>query len=579
MLDKETLIRGYQSGRLLETIEGELSTDGAERTELASVLAALHNDGSIDLLAAFGGLQREGDNGPDFFSLRHVFEESVPNLKSPVLDVMRTVLHLYQEAGNDLAAGTILTAIRDFFSRSPELPQAALAEIEANSEELADLLVTTLVAGSAGDRSLFVSETIRLCRSASTKVRKRALYALGRLEGRPNVVGNDEIVHTLELAVASEGEGEILASTLSSAFELSRQPSADQPRLLHIMAEALAKGGDIVLHAAAQIFGFRTGELWPELLELFLDHLAKVPPANLGTLEKVDYGIANLLRNGSEEAGLSILEKLLRSEPKNLDLSMFDHAARTIRETPALRDKVVTRWSLEGEPALCATFEALVNPRTDDATELAADVAELGEAEAVRFLFAARKVIGYLFLQPTSAASFVLSLMRRVPDDTVRRKLGGLLLNPLLMNFTGSLSEYLGRRAEAEPDEIRTQVEEVVKALDKYLAALKSVGDVPALHPSLEHRHAHHRHFSGEVAKSFEQAQEQSTLLQLMHRSTVLYGRKAVHHISGPEGEVSRMETHLGAHGTNIDVPRMTILDPRGLDHMLHVFRLERLSR
>jgi hypothetical protein len=38
------------------------------------------------------------------------------------------------------------------------------------------------------------------------------------------------------------------------------------------------------------------------------------------------------------------------------------------------------------------------------------------------------------------------------------------------------------------------------------------------------------------------------------------------------------METPLGSHGTEIEVPRMTILDPHGLDLMLHVFRYERMS-
>jgi len=66
-------------------------------------------------------------------------------------------------------------------------------------------------------------------------------------------------------------------------------------------------------------------------------------------------------------------------------------------------------------------------------------------------------------------------------------------------------------------------------------------------------------------------------LLQLVHQTVLLYGHKAIHHVFGPEGKVSRMETQLGSHGTNIEVPRMTILDPQGLDLMLRVFRCERI--
>jgi hypothetical protein len=114
--------------------------------------------------------------------------------------------------------------------------------------------------------------------------------------------------------------------------------------------------------------------------------------------------------------------------------------------------------------------------------------------------------------------------------------------------------------------------------LGQYLDDLETVGSIPALHPSLAHREIYWRHLSKEVAQSFKQAQEESVMLQLVHRSVLLYGKKAVHHVFGPEGEINRMETHLGELGTQIDVPRMTILDPCGLDLMLRTFRRERMS-
>jgi len=302
MSDREDLVRGYQAGGLLEAIRSALSADRSERTKLASDLAALHNEGAIDLLATFGALTREAGGERDFFRLRHVFEEALPELEAPVPKLIGTVLHLYQQAGN-FAAGTILSAIRDFFAKSPDRPRAALAEIEANAHTLADLLVTTLIAGSAGDPSLFVGETIRLCGAANVEVRKRAFYALGRLEGESNHATNEAVVRTLEHAVAADVDDEILANALSSAFELSLLPAADQPRLLSTIAGALAKGGDTTLHTAAQIFGFRTREFSAEILQLLLDHLAKVKSTNRDTLEEIDYGISHLLQTDSVEQG------------------------------------------------------------------------------------------------------------------------------------------------------------------------------------------------------------------------------------------------------------------------------------
>jgi len=125
MSDREALVRGSQAGSLLEAIRTASSADRSERTKLASDLVALHNEGAIDLLKAFVALKREEVNGRDFFLLRHIFEEALPDLEAPVPELIRTVVHLYQEAGNDLMAGSILSAIEGFYSKSPDRPRAA----------------------------------------------------------------------------------------------------------------------------------------------------------------------------------------------------------------------------------------------------------------------------------------------------------------------------------------------------------------------------------------------------------------------------------------------------------------------
>ncbi len=573
MSDREAFVRGYQAGHLLEAVRSAFSANRSERTKLASHLVALHNEGAIDLLETFGALTREE---LDFFPLRRIFEEALPDLKAPVPELIRTVVHLYREAGRDLAAGKILSAIEGFYSKSPDRPRAALAEIEANAEVLADLLITTLVAGSAEDPSFFVGEAVRLCGDANVEIRKRALYSLARLKGGPNHTKNGAIVRTLEHAVAAEEDEGVLASALSSAFELSRKSPAEQTQFFPIIAGALAKGGDTTLHAVAQIFGFQTRELSPELLELFLGRLAGVKPNRLDTLESIDYGIAHLLQSDSVEVGLGFLEKLLRIDPENLHFSIFNDVVGTILDSPALCNKVATRWLLRGDPELCGGLVRIIDSLLGDSLEVEVDAAELVGAEPIRLLFAARKAIGYLFSKPISTASFLLSLMRQAPDASMRSKLGDLLLNPLLLNSRGTLSEYLSRRAESEPAKVQAIVRKTLETLESYIEGLKSVGNIPALHPSLEHRDAYHRRFSEAVTSSFEKARAESALLQLFPQSVLLYGRKAIHHTFGPEGEIRRMETELASHSTNIEIP--TIFDPRGLEFVLRVFRHEGLA-
>lgn len=399
MGDRDAFARAHSVGSLLQAIREAISPDPVERKSLASDLAVLHNDGTIDLVATFSGLSGAAESGPEFFLQRHVFEEVLPHLEAPVAQVAQCVQRLYREAGTDMAAGTVLDAFRDFCAKRPERVPAALSAIEAAPEVLSDLVVAVLVAGSTMDPAAYAAEAIRLAGHANLELRRRALFAIGRLD------------------------------------------------------------------------------------------LAKA--------------------TGGREQALAVIDKAVEGHAQQ----------HRLRCGPSL------------------------------------------------------------FLRPISAASFVVSLLGRAPaDPPLQGGLEALLLNPLLINFSGNVAEYLGSRAAIEEEPVKAAIQRSLDGLERYLAGLRSVGEIAALHPSLEHRDAYRRHFAGEMARSFKKAQAESVLMQLVHKSVLLYGRKAIHHVIGPEGEINRMETHLGSHGTQIEVPRLTILDPHGLDYMLRVFRHERLE-
>lgn len=576
MGDRAALVRAHKSGHLLEAIRAALSPDRSERTELVSDLAALHNEGLVDLIDAFGGLKGRSESRRNFFLLRQIFEEALPELEAPVPVAARCVQYLYHEAGT--AAGRILDAFGEFCTKRADRVQAALAEIEAAPEDLSDLLVSVLVAGSKIDPSTYVLETIRLARHVSFELRRRALFAFRRLHGGKELCASEDVAVAIERAVGAEDDDQVLACAIKSAFALSRLDAENEARWNPVIAGALSKGGETALDAASEVFGFETRELPTGLLDLLLERLAQVKPSNKGTLTNIDYGVAYLLRGGKVDAGLSFLEGLLRAHPEELDLSTFEDSTQAIRDTPDLRSRVATRWFLTGEPSLCQGVDTIVGLSRGGSPEIEVDAAELSDAEPISYVFVARKAIGYLFLKPVAATSFLLSLLRQAPSDAaLRGDLEALLLDPLLLNFSGTIAEYLTGRSGSDEEPVKSAIRRALDALEAYLDGLKSVGEIPALHPSVEHRDAYRRNFAGEVAQSFKKSQEESVLMQLFHKSVLLYGRKAIHHVFGPEGEIRRMETQLEKHGTNIEIPRMTILDPEGLDFILHVFRHERM--
>ena len=578
MNNRENLLKGYVAGSFLETVYACLTADHDARSALASDLVALHNEGLIDVVDAFESLSSNSSNGPDFFLTRHVFEKVLPSLEAPALAVMRCVLQLYRGAGQDMAAGTIIEGYVSFCSNQPSRAREALAIIEAHPDEYADLLTATLSAGFRIDNPYFLEKAIRLCEHEDVEMKKGAVFSLGNLNLQSGSAMSDYAIAALERSATVETDDQILARLVKSAFMLLQQDKAQEQRIVTLMATAVEKGGDFTLHAASEIFGFNTTELTSALLELLLGHLAHVNPTNKGTLNNVDYGIAHLLKNGTPERPIQFLEDFLLAHPNDLTMEIFDDSAREILGNKELISKVLTRWFLRGNRVLCDGVRIIVSHHHHDGLPLEIDPSELQPADFVHVVFLARKAIGYLFMQQISAASVLVSIMRHTTDDETLKELGGLLFDPILLNYTGKAREYVLQQSEGETGKVKQALDNALKDIDNYLNDLHTVGNLPALHPSEVQREAYHRHFSRIVAESMKAAEAQSVFLQFISKSVLLYGRTSINYVYGSDGQSHRTEIPLRSHGTEMEFPRMENLNPFGLDYMLQVFRNEHIS-
>jgi hypothetical protein len=284
-----------------------------------------------------------------------------------------------------------------------------------------------------------------------------------------------------------------------------------------------------------------------------------------------------LIKTGEHERAIRFLEELLLLHPSKLTLKVFDSAAREILKSGAVMSKVLTRWFLRGERTLCEGVQEIAGTYHGDDLRIEIDPAELTPLDFVHVIFIAHKAIGYFFMKPVTAASVVISLMRVAPNDEVLHELGELLLSPLLMNYTGSMCEYVAKQAAHESGKVKETIDKALASIEKYLEDLRGVPNLPALHPSQAQRESHRRHMAESMAESMRAAEKQSVFFGLFSRNTLLYGRKSINYIYAGDGQPKRMELPLTSHSVKMELPRMYNLDPDGVDYMLRVFRLERL--
>ena len=146
-------------------------------------------------------------------------------------------------------------------------------------------------------------------------------------------------------------------------------------------------------------------------------------------------------------------------------------------------------------------------------------------------MFMAHKAIGYFFMKPITAASLVISLMRLAPNDEVLSELGKLLRNPLLMNYTGSMREYVAKQAGRESGKVKETIDKALASIEKYLEGPAQCSSLPALHPSQSQREFYRRHMAETMAESMRVAEKKSVFYGLFTRNTLLYGHKSINYI------------------------------------------------
>jgi hypothetical protein len=179
------------------------------------------------------------------------------------------------------------------------------------------------------------------------------------------------------------------------------------------------------------------------------------------------------------------------------------------------------------------------------------------------------KAVGYMPLAPIVAASFVVAALK-AGDKDAEPEFVRLLLHSLLINFRETVANYLKKIGKA--DVAYRPVRMALKMYRRYEKCSDIKTPIKELQPSSYQRgvvRQNHYVANREIRK---QAERQSILFGLVHRSTLLYGRKAITYARGADAPPTSME--MKSMSTHIEMPRLQVIDPVGLDWLLRIFRL-----
>lgn len=570
---KDKLIKANENGTFFEVAREEYYQDRKGEKLLPSVLAQLHNEGSLDLIKLFRCLENPSKKH-DFFSIRHVFEEVLPLLDASTGEVADCVKHLTLEAGEDMAANMLMRPFREYCEKSAERPKQLLDIALTDIDEKFDHLATALESGSKINESLYINKAIALLSHESELVRQRATFALGRIKYTDQTPLKNAAL-TIKRVSKSSNSDMFLATSMSALFSIVLQSSDLECHFIEFLEDHETYFGERYVHAASGILFYEGGKIAENIESHLIDICCYAKPENKGTIDNIDYALEQLVKREKFNTCVTFLEQFFELSDYKLSVKYFDSFVRVTNEhKETYLSSLVTRWLLSKNLKLGKfCFDLLKD--SDKGTCLSFDTNNLDNQKDGVYLYLARKACGWFFMQPKTAFTLIESLLNGAPEEELQ-EIQQLIFNPLLISYPGSVKEHLELLLDSKKRKISELAKTLLSQFDAYQKNLKAASSISELRPSEQERHAYWRHHNKVMDESMRKARSETSLFSLLsgNESILLYGNKSIYYIHHGD-EKTRQEMPLQKISHSIEFPSMFNVDPHGLEKMLWQFKAE----
>lgn len=566
-------IQAHAAGRLfswlIECVTGETTCDPEM---LYAAVVKTHDLGKIDAVSMLLDPILGAGPMPDYLAVVQTLRGIVPRLSADAIRMMQTI--------SEVKAPSLQHVLDEAFlawcEGDAKRVAAVVALYEAGQDISDRFLLCALLAGLRIDLCRYAELALRIANGNLRDGRLLGLRALGLMPVTDDTLTGRVLSELAGIVGQAELDASVRAAALSASWDVAvRAPHVPQPRIMNVVEGLTGDDEQMLLEACANVFGRHATALTDDMLDGVSRRLPRLDSQRAHALDMVDMGLYQLLVSRTHEArAVFLLERLLSADSSDAILEKLDSVSHELSNgDPARFGRLTARFLLLGKPAFGRAIASLAQNvhGWDGSLDIDFTTRPL---TAEQGLFLARKAVGWLFFRPVTAASVVVSVIQHVaPADA--EQLGDLLLDPLLMNYPGSVRRYLDHRAPALSVAAAAVVSQALAKYDAYLAALVAVGPVPELHPSEHDRRIEHQRQADAMIAARREAEKKSVLHSFVHKSLLLHGVRSISHIRNFDGTFRRLDTKLARISAEIEHPMQSTFDPLGLESTLMQFRLE----
>jgi len=568
---KDKLIQAYNDDNFFEFINEIYFQDRKGEKLLPNLLTNLHNNGKFDLVKLFKNFKNTPDKH-DFFSIRRVFEEVLPNINAPVIEVANCVKHLTLEAGQNVAAYMRLTPFRQFCQKNNARTKALFDFALTNVDEEFDFLSTAIEAGANINEAEYVNQSIELLTNENETIKQRVVFALGNINYQDKSL-LEPVSVAIEKSSALSPTDAMLATAMRALFSIISQSEDLESLFLDFLATHSERLGDRYIHAASEILFYDEKKVSSDVEHILLNICCHTKPENKVTINNIDYALERLLKRNDFSECIDFLERLFELSEYKLSVKNF---GSFIRELHNHRDtylsSLLTRWLLSRKLMLGKYCYNLLGD-VDNGISIGFDKSRFPNENKGVHLFLARKACGWFFSQPKTAISLIESLIPDTPkDDLDNMQL--LIFNPLCISYPGTIRQRMEELQDSSQNKLKEIASTVLSDYEKYQESVEAALDVKELIPSEQNRHTYWKHNNKLMNESMKQARSESFITSLFAESVLLYGNKLIHYIHHGE-QKTRQELPLQEFSHSVEFASMFNLDPHGLENIIWQFKTE----
>lgn len=565
---KDKLFKAHESGEFWEQVKSiYFDKTPNHRENLSLAIIELHNTSLIDINKLFTSILFEKERY-DYLILEGIYSSVIPMISCSASDLIMNMKALLEQ-GKEISS--LCDNICKFCQRDESYPREALSLINDNIEILSQLISTVIISANEHSVSWCLEQIKSLIHNDEPLVRTQAYWAIGKLSFTSQ---NDADIAFLLLKESSEQERDkSVKCTILRSSILFGKKNERYWKDLEIIINNLLELKDQNLVRLAVIMANHDLSIIPDnIIFCLINYIKNTNILDMSIFDDIDYLLVKL----AKESRLDILDDLLEKlffEYDDLNIARFDYFSHYIlNDNRSLLNRMVTKWFLSGNQKLYRTIFDLFRSSSEKNIELNVDREYLKISDEKKY-FLAKKTIGWLFIFPIPATSFIFSLYE-MSSNKLKIKLEELLFDYLLMNYPGELKKYI--EPFKKEDCFTNLVNSLFSMLDKYFDDIKDAYDIKELSTSQKNREL----YWAMADKKMQEARDKgpkSIFEDLMTVQHLLYGNSAINYVYPPLDESPmRSETPMHEFSVSTEMPNMDVIDPSGINYKLLSFRLER---